>query len=306
MRIAVILGYGGSYIKTFSEVLGSLSSEYVIQHIITTDYEKPTRELVDFIKNSDVILLHTSTLHEEVIEAVKSSNARVVLSFSEVFQELSRGTQILAEAWRYFKLGGKENIRGLLELVLSYLGINVKPSPPKEIPWHGIWHPELGLYTSLRDYLKSYPYVNRPLVAVIFYRSRWLVGDTKIVEALVKTLESEGLGAVPIFTYGFRDYLLNTPTTEDTLREFLIADGKPIVDLVIVLTSFFILDHGKWHSSEYRERFNVIEGVKLLNTLNAPIIKPVIEHYESIDEWLKNPAGISPMTQVYHVIMPEV
>jgi len=306
MRITVILGYGGSYVKIFREILGSLSSRYAIQYIIATDDEEPTNELINFIRSSDAILLYVSRLNEEMVEAIKNSSAKIILSFSESFQELSRGSQILAEAWRYFKLGGRENIKGLLELVLSNLGLDIKPSPPQEIPWHGIWHPELGVYMSTREYLRSYPYANRPLVALIFYRSRWLIEDTKVIEALVKTLETEGLGVIPIFTYGFRDYLLNTPTVEDSLREFLILEGRSIVDLVVILTSFFVLDHGKWFSNEYRKRFSRVESVELLNTLNTPIIKPVIEHHQSIEEWLSNSSGISSLTQVYHVIMPEV
>ncbi|MDK6028918.1 cobaltochelatase subunit CobN [Ignisphaera sp. 4213-co] len=306
MRISLILGYGGSYAKPFKEVLESISVKYRVQYLIVTDASKPTKDVVEFIKSSDAILLYTHTLPQELVEAIRNSVAKVVLSFSENFQEFSRGVAILFDAWKYFKIGGKENLKSLIELVLNYLGVDAKPSPPQEIPWHGIWHPELGLFNSTQEYLKIYPHSNKPLVAIIFYRSYWLTSNTKPVEALVKALEAEGLGTLPVFTHGFKDSFLNTPTIEDSIKEFLIVNGKPIVDAVLVLTSFFILDHGKWHRSFYKDRFKTVDGVELLKALNIPVIKLVIDHYQSVGEWLANPAGVSPLTQVYHVIMPEV
>jgi cobaltochelatase CobN len=304
VKISVILGYGGSQVKVFREVMQRIAEKFGVEYIVTTDEKSP--QYADFIKSSDAVLIYAHELPANVIEAIKSSNAKVILSFSGSFQELLRGTAILPDAWRYFKLGGKENIESLIKLVLKYLGLPAEPSPPIEIPWHGIWHPRLGVFTSAKEFLKKYPYAGRPLVAVIFYRGSWLEGNVSYVEALVNALESEGLGVIPVFTFGFRDYLLNTPTIEDTIREFLMIDGKPIVDAAIVLTSFFVLDHGRWYVEDRGRSFAVARGVELLKSLGVPIIKPILEHYQSINEWLASTAGVSPFTQVYNVIMPEV
>jgi len=302
MKISVILGYGGSHIQPFREALAELAERFGIEYIVSRDED--SFKHVEFIKGCNAILLYTSKLPENVIKAIKDSKASVVLSFTENFQELSRSTFILPDAWKYFKLGGKENIKSLIELVLKHLGLNINPAPPIEIPWHGIWHPRLGLFTSLKEYLNVYSRADKPLVAVIFYRSQWLTSNIKHVEALINAIESEELGVLPIFTYGFKDAMLDAPTIEESIRELLIIDGKPIADIAILLTSFFILDHGKWRESI--ERFNVVKGVELLKKLGVPVLKPIIESYQSIDEWLKNPNGISPFSQVYHVIMPEV
>jgi cobaltochelatase CobN len=304
IKLSIILGYGGSHIHIFREALPEVAKRFRVEYIVTTDEKSP--HYVEFIRSSNAILIYAHELPAEVVEAIRSSNARVVLSFTEYFQELSRGVAILPDAWKYFKLGGRENIKSLIELILKHLGLPAEPSPPVEIPWHGIWHPRLGVFTTTREYLNKYPYANNPLVAILFYRSQWLTGNVSYVEALVNALESEGLGALPMFVYGFKDYMLNTPTIEDSIREFLIVDGKPVIDAAIVLTSFFVLNHGKWHAEESKKSFAVVRGVELLKSLGVPIIKPILEHYQSTSEWLANPAGVSPFTQVYHVIMPEV
>jgi len=304
IKLSIILGYGGSHIHIFREALPEVAKRFEVEYIVTTD-EKSSQH-IEFIRSSDAVLIYAHELPADVVEAIRSSSARVVLSFTEYFKELSRGAVILPDAWRYFKLGGKENIKSLIELVLKYLGLPVELSPPVEIPWHGIWHPRLGIFTSTKEYLNKYSYVDRPLVAILFYRSQWLTSNVSYVETLVNFLESEGLGVLPLFVYGFKDYMLNTPTIEDSIREFLIVDEKPVIDAAVVLTSFFVLNHGKWHAEESKKRFTIVKGIELLKSLGVPIIKPILEHYQSIGEWLANPAGISPFAQVYHVIMPEV
>jgi cobaltochelatase CobN len=304
IKLSIILGYGGSHIHIFREALPEVAKRFEVEYIVTTN-EKSSQH-IEFIRSSDAVLIYAHELPADVVEAIRSSSAKVVLSFTEYFKELSRGTVILPDAWRYFKLGGKENIRSLIELVLKYLGLPVELSPPVEIPWHGIWHPRLGIFTSTKEYLNKYSYADRPLVAILFYRSQWLTGNVSYVETLVNFLESEGLGVLPLFVYGFKDYMLDTPTIEDSIREFLIVDEKPVIDAAVVLTSFFVLNHGKWHTEESKKRFTIVKGIELLKSLGVPIIKPILEHYQSIGEWLANPAGISPFAQVYHVIMPEV
>jgi len=82
-----------------------------------------------------------------------------------------------------------------------------------------------------------------------------------------------------------------------------MVDGKPLIDVLVNITSFFILDHGRWWKEK---KFAEVEGIELLNKMNVPIINLILSNYKSVEEWLNDPQGIDYMTQVYYVIMPEV
>ena len=304
LRILFIIGYGGSHLRILKEVCEEESKSLNFECIAVTD--EGSASYLNLVDKVDAIVMYTSSLPREVLKAIEKSNAKIILSFSDSFQEYVRGVEILEEAWKYFKLGGKENLRGLIRLILKRLGLNIDVPQPVEVPWHGIWHPRHGIFTNTNKYLEIYPYSSKPLVGLVFYRSRWLNKDTAVVEQLIDALESEGLGVIPVFTHGFRDSILSTPTIEDTMSKFFIINDRSVVDAVILLTSFFVLDHGKWHRRSSKESFAVAAGINILKKLNVPIIMLVQDHYQSINEWINNPSGISPLAQVYHVIMPEV
>ncbi len=304
-KLVFVIGYGGSQIPILTKVVSEESNEHGFEGIVLSAEKAVTRK--DIFSTSDVIFLYTHELPEDVENLIKNSTAKIVISGSDSFIHLVRGDpNTIRQVLIYFRYGGERNLRSMVHAILKSLGINVDVEPVEEIPLHGIYHPTLGVFRSVDEYLSKYreAYGVKPMVGVLFHRTYWLSGNTRYVDDLIEALESEGLGVLPVFTTGWRYEDINSPTKEDSIREFFVRDGKPVIDVLVNVTFFFLLDHGAWHKKS--EAFNIVQGVELLKKLGVPIISVVMSSYKSVDEWLTDPQGLDYLSQVYTVIMPEV
>ncbi len=305
IKLTFIIGYGANTIHTLREVLNEGSEKFGIEYVVTRDHQAD--KYIDFIMDSDIIFIYASELPQNVENAVKRSKSKITVSASDTLMYLSKGdSHVIYKTIEYYKVGGKNNLRNLVYYLLKQLGVDVHISDVEYVPWHGIWHPKLGLFTDTSKYLEKYYYRDKPLVGIIFYRTLWLYDGLDIIRELVLELEKEGLGVLPVFVYGFKDEHLNTPSTEDSIRKFFFVNGSPVIDVAVTLTSFFLLEHGKWYRSKSRDRFKGSEGIELLKKLNIPIIKLISAFNMSVNEWLDSPHGIDYLSQVYQIIMPEV
>jgi len=300
MRVSFIVGYGASMLPLLSRVVREEAEEHGFEPLaINSDLsERCSKEVAE----SDAIILYAHELPEAVEGALKESRARIVAPVDDYYLHLSRGPpSLLSEVRRYFKVGGEKNFRSLVHLILRGLGLPVDVEPVEDVPWHGIHHPKLGTFRDLASYLRAYE-LKKPAVGVLFYRTYWLYGNARFIDDLVSSIEEEGMGVIPVFTYGWRDGSVGSASKEDSIREFFMKDGEPVVDAVVNATFFFLLDHGEWE----RRRFAEVEGVRLLKRLGVPVMNLVLCHYRSVDEWLSDPQGVDYLTQVYSVVMPEV
>ena len=305
-RITFIIGYGGSLIPTLVSVLKDLEQKYRFEYKIITPYRFSEKD-IPFIKQSDLVFIYSHKLPDEIENILEKIRSQIkVIGIDENHIHLTNTSNyVLDLAMRYLKYGGKENLYLLVLLLLREIGYrDIEPASPKELPWHSIYHPCYGVFNSIMEYFKEYPYSRRPLVGILFYRSDWIYGRTVIVDKLIEKLENIGLGVVTVFTYSFRDKFLNTPHTEDSIKEFFFLNGKPIIDALVNLTSFFITDHGP--SREWAKTSRLSSGLEILKKLNVPIIQCLITYSKTLDEWLRDPRGVDYMTIVYRIIMPEI
>ncbi len=304
-RIIFVIGYGGSQIPILTKIVDEESREHGFDGIVIND--EKTVMYKDMLSTSDAVFLYTHRLPEDVENVIKNSNARVIISASDSFIHLTRGDpNTIRQALIYFRYGGEKNLRNMIHIVLKSLGMRVSIESVEEVLLHGIYHPVLGVFRDVDEYLNIYSktYGIRPMVGILFYRTYWLSGDMKHIDYLVKALEDEGLGVIPVFTTGWRYEDINSPTKEDSIREFFIRNGKPIIEALVNVSLFFLLDHGSWHRR--LDAFNIVQGVELLKKLNVPIISVAMSSYRSVDEWVRDPQGLDYLSQVYTVIMPEV
>ena len=302
MKLVFIVGYGGYSAPLLEDVLKELKSTYNFEYSVYTD-QILGKDHAKEIAKADAVFVYTHRLTPEIEEALKEHEG-VVLNIHPDFTHLSKAPPEAVEmAVLFYKLGGRENLKSVTLLMLKLCGLKVNVPKPKEVPWHGIYHPRFGTFTSIKEYFKAYDYRHRKLVGVLFYRSEWLYGNTVLVDLLVNALESRGLGVIPVFTYSFKDLNIGSPSADDSIREFFFENGKPLIDVLLNLTSFFLLDRKE---KTRPAGFKAANGIELLKRLNVPIIQAVKSYYRSREEWLENSLGIDYMGQVYGVIMPEV
>ena len=101
---------------------------------------------------------------------------------------------IVNNLWRYFIEGGVNNYLNSLQFVSDhFLKTNYNPEPPKTIPRLGIYTPHLQ-QIELKNTKKN-------TLAIIFYRSHYLSGNTLPIDALCEALLRKSLNPLPCLLY---------------------------------------------------------------------------------------------------------
>jgi cobaltochelatase CobN len=257
---------------------------------------------IEFVKNADAIFIYSYKLSPPFLEMFKNHKGKIV-SIAESYIGLSSAPiAFIRKADAFFKSGGEGNLRKLVRLMAGLTGIKVEVGEVEEVPWHGIYHPQIGSFENLSDYLNKYAHANMPLVGILFWRSWWLYRQTEAVSKLIEKIEEEGLGVIPVFTRGYRsDHSGLGYTKEESIREFFLQGGRPVIDAFVNLCSLFLLDHGPIN----RELFEMMKGIELLKRLDVPMIQ-VLSSLQSVEDWLADERGIDPYSHIYNVVMPEV
>ncbi|MEM4292293.1 MAG: cobaltochelatase subunit CobN [Archaeoglobaceae archaeon] len=280
MRIAFIIGFGSKAIPTLREVLEEESLEHSFEFIVTA----PANYLknLEKIKKANAIFVYSREIPEEFEKVLQDK-----LVFS-VYHEIPSKcpANALLKAREFWITGGRENFRGLIHLILRCLGLNVEVPEVKRIPWHGIYHPKLGFFESVEDYLKVY--TKSPLVGILFYRDDVLYKATEYVDKLIKAIEAQGLGVIAVFTRKYQDEQLEIPSIEESIKKFFFEKEKFLVEAIVNLTPF-----------------SFTKDIEFLKNLNVSIINPIISYYQSVEEW-ENSNSIEYLSQVYSVILPEI
>ncbi|GAB6100965.1 cobaltochelatase subunit CobN [Thermococcus atlanticus] len=276
--ICFILGYGARPLPVLEKIL----EEEKIDGVVLTD-QNCEKEL-EKVEKAKVIFIYAHELPGVVEEKIKGSKARVIACAGmESLTNVPEDTLITAKS--YYVLGGDENLRNLARFLANLAGEEREYEEPKEVPMQGVYHPNLGVFESLEEYLEAYD--RRPLIGVLFWRSAWLYKEFRPIEELIKALEGEGFGVIPVFTYGKDSTTGLGKEKNEALGEFFMKDGKPVIEALVSLISFGTVD------------------LKNLEKLNIPVFAPIRSYYKGLREW-KEGEGVDYMTQVYGVIIPEI
>src|ERR1700682_4099497 len=104
----------------------------------------------------------------------------------------------------YFMAGGVTNVAEALRYAaVEYLGMTGSFAPPRPMPAHGLYHPDL-LITNAAEWT-SHRASGRPTAMVLFYRAHVLSGNLPFGDAALRVLESRGFSAIGVFTSSLRD-----------------------------------------------------------------------------------------------------
>ncbi|NPA40098.1 MAG: cobaltochelatase subunit CobN [Thermodesulfobacteria bacterium] len=251
------------------------------------------RTAISELKKADVILLYRSSENcwEEIENFIKKQNlgAKIVaLGNNPEFCRLSNvGAEVIEKAYKYLLIGGEQNLKNLTLFLLNIAGLKVEFKEPEELPWDGIYHPDANqVFFSIQDYLKWYEkFKPENTVGILFSRHYWINKNTEIEDYLIKSLEEEGLGVIPVFMYSLKDTSLGTRSGKEVIEHyFLDAQGKPLIAGLIKLVCFFL---GSRKGDLLSGTSGVEEGVKLLKRLNIPVFSPIYSFYKTVEEWEK-------------------
>ncbi len=271
--------------------------------------------VAEAMRDADLILLYRTNdpFWEEIEEEVKDAGKRipaVVVGSDPSFWSLSNvNPEIVAAVYRYLLFNGRGNIANMLRCLLHhFFSEEVAYKEPEEVPWQGIYHPDMEkLFTSTEAYLEEYkrhlPAAPTAYVGLLYSRSNWATRNLEIEKRLVAEFEKKNIGVIPVFHYSLKDETLGNLGGVEVIEKFLLAgDGSPpapLVDGIVKLTSFFL-----GSSRGANDAARAPAGAELLKRLNIPLFGPVISYYKNREEWLDDPQGLGTQA-AWSIAMPE-
>ncbi|RYX97625.1 MAG: cobaltochelatase subunit CobN [Comamonadaceae bacterium] len=202
---------------------------------------------------------------------------------------------VCRELWQYLRAGGTANAVQFLR-ALSFHGLDRGPAPlpPRmlppvalHVPWgdtarHAALHAVAGI-----DDVRAGWHAGAPVVAIVFYRSHLLSGNTAAFDALARGLHAEGLNALPVALDSLKDALCLS-----TFRS-LCADND--VQLVLNTTAFAAL--GAAASMDGQQRPSLAG--------DAPVLQVIVSGGNH-EDWLADSQGLLPRDIAMQVVLPEM
>ncbi len=273
-------------------------------------------EVLEEAKHSDVILLYRSTesIWEIIEKKLKELGKRppiVCCGHDPSYWTLSTvELGIVANVYYYITYGGEENFINMLKYIAcEVVGMDIKTSPPKALPWEGLYHPKAPkIFDNTEDYLKWYVTFRRPLnplsaVGILFSRFYWVNDNIAVEKTLIDKLESLGLSVIPVFSYSLKDEGLGTKGSGEVLEEcFIDKEGNPRIDALINLQVFLL---GSNVRGVVDGKIEPQRGVDILRKLKVPVFSPICSFYQTVDKWLNDPQGADSLIIGWSIAMPE-
>jgi cobaltochelatase CobN len=288
MKITCIIS--NAYVPTFIKANRSLGFDLKIfsSRNLENDPER-LKDVIGSLESSDLIFIYRGSDGfwdniEPKLNEIGKKVPIVCLGYDPSYWLLSTvKPTIVATANSYLTINGEENIKNLLlYLDKEVLGADVEASPPKAMPWEGIYHPDAPAYfTDIKKYLEWYKPKPGPTVGVLLSRFYWINNTLDVENALIRELERAGLNVIPVFCYSVKDEELGTRGMEEVVRGYYLDNGKPIIDALVKTISFFF-GQSRENMSDPRANFS---GIRLLKSLNVPVFQPVISSHLTVEEW---------------------
>ena len=182
---------------------------------------------------------------------------------------------------RFFREGGRENLRALLRRLARHAGAPLDAAEPRPVPRAAAYLPGEGAVDL--DRLAAALAPGRAVVPIIFYRAHVLAADTAPVDALCEALSARGLSPAPLIVTSLKD--------EDCAA--FVRDALARLDpAVIVTTTAFAVGGGPGTQT-------VLDGP------DVPVLQVVIANTKRA-AWRDSARGLGAADLAMHIVLPEL
>jgi cobaltochelatase CobN len=181
---------------------------------------------------------------------------------------------------RFFREGGRENLRALLRRLAHHTGREWQMAEPTPVPRHAGYLPGQGAVELDRLITALEP--DRPVVPVVFYRATLLAADTAPIDALYAALVARGLAPAP---------LVITSVKDSEAAAFLRQAFTRLDPALIVTTTAFAAGNA--------DAPTVLDepGVLVLQVVSAATKRAA---------WQASPRGLGAADLAMHIVLPEL
>ena len=182
---------------------------------------------------------------------------------------------------RFFREGGRENLRALLRRLARYAGSDLEMREPKPVPRLAGYLPVEGAVDL--DRLSASLELGKPVIPIIFYRALLLASDTAPIDALCTALTTRGLAPAPLVVTSLKD---------GEAAAFLQGAFARLDPALIVTTTAFAA------SSDSGE-------LTPLDAAEVPVLQ-VISATTRRAAWRESARGLGAADLAMHVVLPEL
>jgi cobaltochelatase CobN len=301
-------------------------------HPITGEFLSRTKQLEDLAARSDLVIIRlhggkkSLTGYDRLICAIKESGVLLhIQDASSIDPELVNASTVedaYQKIFQYISFGGRENLRSLLLFLANQYGSASFPvSEPKKPPWGGIYHPAFDHVPSLQEYLDKSFHPGKLTVGLWFNISMWQAEDLEAIDLIVTEVEARGANVIPVFLHTHKDAHLGSVGWEHAAKKYFMKDGQPLIDVLISTLMFSLtvgpivqnLLHESDGTSSAKAGSNEDvstdeESTKDGSTfqkLGVPVIKAMLNYYNTKEEWTASFQGLKPMDVTINVAQPE-
>ena len=177
------------------------------------------------------------------------------------------------QLWCYFTEAGIDNwINAAKFIAHTCLHLDYPPFPPRVVP-------RLGIYSQIT--------LSQPQARtwILFYRSHYLAGNTKAIDALISAFTQRNIETVPIFLSSLREI--------EVQEELLTLFSHHPPDLILDTTSFSI------------QRPEDKQNHHFWQSLNKPIFQVILSS-SSLEAYQQGYQGLSPRDVAMNIALPEM
>ncbi|HUD85265.1 MAG TPA: cobaltochelatase subunit CobN [Xanthobacteraceae bacterium] len=182
---------------------------------------------------------------------------------------------------RYFREGGRDNLRALLRRLARLAGSDIEARAPKKLPRMAGYLPGEGAVEL--DRLAATLEPGKPVVPIIFYRAMLLAADTAPVDALCAALTMRRVAPAALLVPSLKDR-----EAADFLRRAL-ARLEPA--LIVTMTAF----------AAGGDR----DDTSPLAAADVPVLQ-VVSATTKRAAWRDSPRGLGAADLAMHVVLPEL
>ncbi len=202
------------------------------------------------------------------------------------------------QVYEYLDRGGTVNFEHCCRyLAAEYGGHDGEVDDPVSLPTEGVYHPDYPA-VEYEELLETHD-AEKPTVGVWFYESHWTHANTRYVDALVRTLEAEGVNVLPAFCNPATDEE-GQENAEWVAKNWFSDEDGPIVDAVV---SSFMFSLGMSERGRSASDEGGTEDI-FLAELGVPVLQ-AITTMRSRSRYEASDSGVMGFELALSVALPE-
>ena len=278
---------------------------------ILDEQEKEFQKILEILSGCNFLLIsnHGSTTYfkkfNRLIAKAKQINLNTFVE-SSVREEMADYRSFFSgtdEDYNFIhsciELGGLENTHSFLLWAGKILGgYQIEIPALKYPPTEGCYHPLYPDDISFESHLHRLD-SEKPTIGIFIHQYYYIRKNLRAVDALIDAIEKRGLNVLTIFLITSPDDITGSLGISRIVYEYLIKDGAPIIDCLIMNMGFSqisLSDPGDGTKSDLPHNF--------FSDLNVPVIQimTTIRPYEA---WYPDMQGLSMMEISSSIIWPE-